>query len=92
MTKSFFSPSGRKADMSIDWEFLPSLAYLLGRKEPANDASPVWAETMPSGFDLTAQPSDPFSEPLPGLAIREVKEPEIFRLFFGDQTPPAQGS
>jgi hypothetical protein len=38
--------------------------------------------TMPAPFEATA-PSEAFVEPLRGLAVREVREPEVFRLFFG---------
>ena len=39
-------------------------------------------ETVPSEFDLAA-PSEPFEEVLPGLVMREVREPDIFQIFFG---------
>ena len=59
------------------------LAYLLGRDRDTAHNEPVWADTMPSEFDLDARaPSEDFIEPLPGLEIREVHEPDIFRLFF----------
>jgi hypothetical protein len=74
-------------DMSIDWEFLPSLSHLLDRNEAASHEAPVWAETMPAAFDAMEQ-SDSFYEPLEGLSIREVNEPEIFRVFFGDAERP----
>ena len=74
----------RQPDMSIDWEFLPSLSHLIDRKEAASGhEAPVWAETMPADFDAMEAMSDPFREPLEGLAMREVNEPEIFRAFFG---------
>lgn len=81
-------PATRKPDMSIDWEVLPSLSHLLDRKEPAGHDAPVWAETMPADFDAMQQ-SDPFQEPLKGLDIREVNEPEIFKAFFGDVDRPS---
>jgi hypothetical protein len=40
-----------------------------------------WGVTMPVPFEALP-PSEPFKESLRGLAVREVKEPEIFRLFF----------
>jgi len=72
-------------DMSIDWEILPSLVDVLARAKLRTRPEPVWSETLPSSFDAAAaQSEDPaFYEPLPGMAIREVTEPEIFRLFFG---------
>lgn len=38
--------------------------------------------TMPAPFEATPQ-SEAFQEPLRGMAVREVREPEVFRLFFG---------
>jgi hypothetical protein len=29
------------------------------------------------------EPSGPFEEVLPGLSMREVREPDIFQIFFG---------
>lgn len=37
---------------------------------------------MPAGLD-TPRPSQPFEEPLRGMAIREVIEPQVFAHFFG---------
>jgi hypothetical protein len=37
---------------------------------------------MPAGLD-TPRPSQPFEEPLRGMAIREVIEPQVFSHFFG---------
>ena len=42
----------------------------------------AWGVTLPASFE-SAAPSEPFKEPLRGMAVREVKEPEVFRLFFG---------
>jgi hypothetical protein len=36
-----------------------------------------------SDFDMAAEPSGPFEEVLPGLSMREVREPDIFQIFFG---------
>ncbi|MET0381839.1 MAG: hypothetical protein ABW032_00275 [Burkholderiaceae bacterium] len=74
------APRRPALDKGIDWEPLPSLAYLIARAKPRPD-EPVWEETMPASLE-TPPPSAPFSEPLPGLALREVTEPDIFRLFF----------
>ncbi len=70
-------------DMGIDWEFQPSLHHLVVRHD-----TPMWAETMPATFESLNEP-DPFHEPLEGLSIREVNEPEIFRVFFGEADWPA---
>ncbi len=84
-------PGKRSPDMSIDWEFQPSLNHRVVRTEEAHHAMPVWAETMPALFESLDEP-DPFHEPLEGLSIREMNEPEIFRVFFGEiQTAPARG-
>jgi hypothetical protein len=39
---------------------------------------------MPAPFEASL-PSEPFKESLRGLAVREVQEPEVFRLFFGNK-------
>ena len=69
----------RTPDMSIDWEFQPSLQHRVVR----TDATPNWAETMPAAFDAIEEPVH-FREPLEGLSMRDLDEPEIFRLFFGE--------
>jgi len=46
-----------------------------------------WGVTMPVPFEPATQ-SEPFKESLHGLAVREVQEPEIFRLFFGQEPRP----
>ncbi len=76
------SPRPALSDKGIEWEPMPSLAYLIARVKPrGNPDQPVWAETMPADFD-TLSPSDPFIEALPGMVLREVNEPDIFKLFF----------
>ena len=42
----------------------------------------AWDATRPAEFE-PEQPSQPFREPLDGMAIREVVEPDVFRHFFG---------
>ena len=74
----------RAPDMGIDWEFQPSLQHRVVRTD--SDA-PGWAETMPAEFGLLDEPVR-FRETLEGLAVRDIDEPEIFRLFFGE-TPAA---
>jgi hypothetical protein len=64
----------------VEWELLPSLLNRVGGRR--NRAQPTWLETMPSELDLL-EPSDPFEEVLPGLQMREVREPDIFQIFFG---------
>ena len=73
----------RTPDMSIDWEFQPSLQHLVVRTEAAHQDAPTWAETMPASFESMNEPTV-FQEPLEGLSIREMNEPEIFRVFFGE--------
>ena len=74
----------RKADMSIDWEFQPSLQHLVKR----DDDGPTWAETMPVSLEAMHAPVT-FREPLEGLSVRDIDEPEIFRVFFGEAESPA---
>ena len=81
--------SKRTPDMSIDWEFQPSLQHLVKRADagPQDDA-PTWAETMPATFEATHEPVT-FREPLEGLSVRDIDEPEIFRVFFGERAGQA---
>ena len=64
----------------VEWELLPSLLSLLGKRRQRSQ--PAWMETVPSEMDLL-EPSEPFQELLPGLSVREVREPDIFHIFFG---------
>ncbi len=54
----------------------------------AGSASPssqsVWDATRPAELDAApTRPSDPFREPVQGVSVREVVEPDVFRHFFG---------
>jgi len=85
-------PSGsarRSPDMSIDWDAPPSLQHLVRRVDsgPHGDEAPTWAETMPVSLDALSPPAG-FREPLEGLSVRDLDEPEIFRVLFGE-TPAA---
>jgi len=64
----------------VEWELLPSLLNLLGKRQ--RRSQPAWMDTVPSEMDVL-EPSGPFQEPLPGLSMREVREPDIFHIFFG---------
>ncbi len=64
----------------VEWELLPSLLNLLGHRRQR--AQPAWMETVVSAFDMSEE-SEPFAEVLPGLSMREVREPDIFQIFFG---------
>ena len=66
---------------AIEWEELPSLAGALAKRPGAANHAP-WDATRPAELDATP-PSPPFREPVNGLAIREVHEPDVFRHFFG---------
>lgn len=68
------------AHARIDWELLPSLRAAV--RLPWRRADPTWQETIVSDFDASALCSV-FEEVMPGLAVREVNEPEIFQMFFG---------
>ena len=65
----------------VEWELLPSLLNVLGDRRQR--AQPAWRETQVSAFDMVVEPSGQFEEVLPGLAMREVREPDIFQIFFG---------
>lgn len=64
----------------VEWELLPSLLNLLGSRR--SRSQPAWMNTVPSEQDIL-EPSAPFEEVLPGLVMREVREPDIFQIFFG---------
>lgn len=66
---------------AIEWEELPSLAASLGKRLAAANPTP-WDATRPAELEAVV-PSQPFREPVDGLAIREVNEPDVFRHFFG---------
>jgi len=64
----------------VEWELLPSLMKTLGSCRTR--AQPAWMDTLLSELDIF-EPSGPFEEVLPGLEMREVREPDIFQIFFG---------
>lgn len=66
---------------AIEWEELPSLAGSLAKRIAAATNAP-WDATRPAELEVPV-PSQPFREPVNGLAIREVNEPDVFRHFFG---------
>ena len=76
---SRLTASTATAPARIDWELLPSLRNLLGARR--NRAQPTWMDTVVSDFDAPLM-SGPFEEVLPGLEVREVREPDIFAIFF----------
>jgi hypothetical protein len=45
-------------------------------------ASRAWDPTRPADLEPAPASTEPFHEPLRGLAVREVREPEVFRHFF----------
>ncbi len=45
-------------------------------------ASGAWDATRPADLEPD-RPPQPFQEPLRGMAVREVIEPDVFRHFFG---------
>jgi hypothetical protein len=78
----------RAPDMGIDWEVQPSLQHLVKRTESACSDAPTWAATMPASLEDMNEPVT-FREPLEGLSVRDIDEPEIFRVFFGETAAPA---
>jgi hypothetical protein len=66
---------------AIEWEELPSLALRVRPNLPATAGVP-WDSTRPAELEA-ATVSEPFCEPMQGVAIREVTEPDVFRHFFG---------
>ena len=82
---------------AIEWEELPSLAKAMEKRRQTElkSASPgsaraftpssfgnAWSATQHSDFNDLPEPQD-FREPLRGMAVREVHEPEVFSHFFG---------
>ena len=76
MNHSSISPSASR----VEWELLPSLLALMGGRR--SRSQPAWRDTLLSELDV-GEPSGPFEEVLPGLEMREVREPDIFQIFFG---------
>ena len=81
--KTFSLQSQRVSEMTIDWEMQLSLQHLVKRSDGSLQDAPSWAETMPVAFDAMPEPVT-FCEPLEGLSMRDLDEPEIFRVFFGE--------
>jgi hypothetical protein len=74
-------------DMSIAWEAPPSLQHLVVRNDDDAGQAPTWAETMPVTLEAMSAPVV-FREPLAGLSVRDIDEPEIFNAFFGANPAP----
>jgi hypothetical protein len=79
---------------AIEWEELPSLASTVAqrRQMPTDSAASraftpstfgnAWSATERGDLHDTPEPQA-FKEPLRGMAVREVHEPEVFSHFFG---------
>ncbi len=50
----------------------------------------MWSDTQPSVLDVPVASPEP-AEPFPGLTVREVNEPDIFKAFFEKPSPPSSG-
>jgi hypothetical protein len=80
---------------AIEWEELPSLASSVAqrRQMPTDSAAAraftpstfgnAWCATQHSDLQDLPEPQA-FKEPLRGMAVREVHEPEVFSHFFGE--------
>jgi len=66
----------------IEWEELPSLAARVRPNDSSASAGIPWDATRPAALETQSAPM-PFREPMRGMAIREMTEPDIFRHFFG---------
>jgi len=84
--KTFTLHAQRAPEMTIDWEMQPSLQHLVKRSDGSPQDAPNWAETLPMPFEAAPEPVT-FCEPLEGLSMRDLDEPEIFRVFFGETRP-----
>jgi hypothetical protein len=85
-------------DGAIEWEELPSLVETLAQRlvilgvsrvgiaartaSAAGGSESAWDSTRPAALEPNRLP-EPFHEPFNGLAVREVREPDVFRHFFG---------
>jgi hypothetical protein len=80
---------------AIEWEELPSLARTVAERRQMPTVSAAARAFTPSTFgnawsatergDLHDLPApQAFHEPLRGMAVREVHEPEVFSHFFGE--------
>lgn len=49
--------------------------------EAAQHFNSAWNNTLPAHL-VETPPASPFSEPLQGMVMREMNEPEVFRHFF----------
>ena len=71
---------------AIEWEELPSMGRRVLTRRPdvatSSGFGHTWDTTMAADFDILP-PSEPYSETLSGLAMREVNEPDVFQHFFG---------
>ena len=86
--KTFTLQGQRTPDMTIDWEVQPSMQHLIKRGEDDEPDAPTWAATMPVSFEAMHEPVT-FDEPMEGLSMRDLDEPEIFRVFFGETNAAA---
>lgn len=66
----------------LEWQELPPAATADGAFRRGPRLGRAWANTMPAGLDTLPQ-AEFYCEPLLGLSIREVNEPEVFTHFFG---------
>ena len=81
---------------AIEWEELPSMAGTVAERRQMSTDSAASRAFTPSTFgnawcvtehsDLRDLPEpQAFREPLRGMAVREVHEPEVFSHFFGEK-------
>jgi len=62
--------------------FIPSARMPLAALAEAGSA---WSNTLPAYLaDAVPSPVATFTEPLEGLAVREMNEPDVFQHFFGN--------
>ncbi len=82
---------------AIEWEELPSLASTVAQRRQMPTDTAAGRAFTPSTFgnawcatergDLHDLPApQAFREPLRGMAVREVHEPEVFSHFFGESS------
>jgi hypothetical protein len=97
--RTLLAKAGHRAPVegAIEWEELPSLVDTLADRmvvlrerwfglahsfADSTRSGLAWDPTRPAELEPARAP-EPFHEPFNGLAVREVREPEVFRHFFG---------
>jgi hypothetical protein len=66
----------------VDLDLGGAASSVPGGLDPGYRQPVSWDNTMPAALDPVL-PHEPFREAFQGLSMREVREPDVFRHFFG---------